>query len=309
MSENVYPAPQGAPTIDLNDLRTSGETVLRTVCLILTILTVLLCVVLGKAIVILLVFVLGLMLMSYIMLACIISDIRANGIKVGPDQLPDIHASVCRVSRTLGLDKVPEVYVVQAGGMLNAFATRFAFRRWVVFYSELVDACGDDTRELDMVMAHEVGHLALGHIMWMWLLLPARLVPFLGMAYSRACEYSADRCGQAGCGSGEAAYRGLLILAARGRYGREANIGAFIRQRDRCRGFWQTVIEWFSTHPWLTRRVEALAQFGRAWAAPPPVPTAPPHVPAAPPPVPVAPPPVPTEALPIEIDDDSAEGV
>jgi len=257
MSEEAYPAPRGAQTIDLADLRTSGETTLRVVCLIITLLVYVL------SMGILLVYVLGLVLMSYIMLACIISDIRANGIKVGPNQLPHIHASACRVSKAFGLDTVPEVYVVQAGGMLNAFATRFAFRRWVVFYSELVDACGDDTQELDMVMAHEVGHLALGHILWMWLLLPARLMPFLGTGYSRACEYSADRCGQVGCGSNEAAARGLLILATRGRYGREANIEAFIRQRDQCGGFWQTVIEWFSTHPWLTRRVEALAQFAR----------------------------------------------
>jgi Zn-dependent protease with chaperone function len=59
--------------------------------------------------------------------------------------------------------------------------------------------------------------------------------------------------------------RGLLILAAGGHYGRMASLEAFLKQRHEVDGFWQVVVGLFSTHPWLTHRVEAVSQM----AAPP----------------------------------------
>lgn len=253
--------PEGSRT-DLASLRTSAESVLRTVSLVFTILIYL---VLGVGTLGLgLIYIGFIMLGSYIMLAFMMAQVRGNGIRVGPDQLPQVYESAQRASRALGLPELPDVFIVQAGGVLNAFATRFAFRRYVVLYSDLVDACEGDPALLDMIMAHEIGHLALGHILWLWILLPSRLVPFLGTAYSRACEYSADRCGFAGCRSPAAAMRGLLILAAGGKQARMASLETFLRQQDEIRGFWQSFVELFSTHPWLTRRVAAIHEFAGA---------------------------------------------
>ncbi len=254
------PAHAAARVTDVSQLRTPGEAVLRVVCLIFSILFYVLFIVscVGACY-------LGFVLFgSYIALAFMITHVRGNGIKVAPDQLPQVYESARRASAALGLSEVPDVYVMQKGGILNAFATKFAFRRHVVLYSDLVDACGGSSAELDMVVAHEIGHLALGHITWNWILFPARFIPFLSQAYSRACEYSADRCGWAGCGDKAAATRGLLILAAGGKCGRGASLEAFLRQRNETRGFWQTVVEWLSTHPWLTRRVEAVHCLSRA---------------------------------------------
>jgi len=246
-------APGGALNVDA--LRLPSESALRTVCLIVAIL-----VYLALLVSIVGIIYLGIgVLVSYIALAVHMCGIRGNGIKAGPDQLPNVYDSARRAAQALGLAEVPDVYVIQAGGVLNAFATKWAFRRYVVLYSDLVDACGDHSAELDMIMAHEMGHLALGHITWHWILLPAMLVPFLSQAYSRACEYSCDRCGWTVCRDKVAASRGLLILAAGGNCARLASLEAFLRQRAEVEGFWQTVVEWLSTHPWLTRRVEALS--------------------------------------------------
>lgn len=253
-------APGEGGAIDLARMKTSGETTLRVVCLIFAILIYIPLVISCLGIIYLGSF----MLFSYLGLAFMMAHVRGNGIKVGPDQLPEVYESARRAAAAMGLAEVPDVYVIQAGGILNAFATKFAFRKYVVMYSDLVDACGDNTAELDMIMAHEIGHLALKHITWMWILFPTMLIPFLSQGYSRACEYSADRCGWAGCGNDEAAARGLLILAAGGKYARMASLEAFIRQRQEVSGFWQTVVEWFSTHPWLTRRVEALNLLSRS---------------------------------------------
>ncbi|MBM4019659.1 MAG: M48 family metallopeptidase, partial [Planctomycetes bacterium] len=245
-----------APGVDLDALRTDGERALRIVCLVFTVLIYLA----------LVAWILGiiyfgiLVLMGWIALAMRMCHVRGNGVRAGLDQLPHVHESARRAARSLGLEGVPDVYVIQEGGILNAFAAKWAFRRYVVVYADLVDACGDGSAELDMVVAHEMGHLALGHITWQWILLPSMFVPFLSQAYSRACEYSSDRCGWTACRDKQAAVRGLVILAAGGQCGRMASIEAFLRQRQETEGFWQTVIELFSTHPWLTRRAEAMQQ-------------------------------------------------
>ena len=247
-------APQLERVADVEALRTPGESTLRIVCLIISVSLGLILLLTCVGLVYLLIF----MLSSWIGLAFMTAHIKSRAILVTPAQLPEIHESARRVSTRLGLRAVPDVYVLQEQGWINAFATRFASRDYVVIYASLVEACGSNTLELDMVVAHEIGHLALGHITWQWLVFPAHFIPFLAQAYSRACEYSADRCGLAGCGDSAAAARGLLILAAGGRCARMANLEAFLRQGREIGGFWQTVLEWFSTHPWLTRRVEAL---------------------------------------------------
>ncbi|MBP7936531.1 MAG: M48 family metallopeptidase [Phycisphaerae bacterium] len=246
--------PQASESVDIESLRTAGESALRVVCLVVSILLTLLLLLSCFGIF----YLAGFMLTSWISLAFMMAHIKARAIQVTPAQLPEIHESACRVCAKLGLQMPPDVYVVQEQGWLNAFATRFASRDYVVLYAELVEACGSNTRELDMIVAHEIGHLALGHITWGWLLFPALFIPFLAQAYSRACEYSADLCGQAGCGDSAAAARGLLILAAGGRCARMASMATFLRQGQEVGGFWQTVIQWLSTHPWLTHRVQAL---------------------------------------------------
>jgi Zn-dependent protease with chaperone function len=92
---------------------------------------------------------------------------------VDEHQLPDIHRCVARASAALGLSETPETWVVQSDGVLNAFATKFFSRRFVVLYSPLLDAAeqlgsdgGGGPDEVDFVIAHEVGHLAAGHLRW-----------------------------------------------------------------------------------------------------------------------------------------------
>jgi Zn-dependent protease with chaperone function len=257
-STPIVQATAGAAEMDLSSLRSPNESLLRTVCLVFTI-------VISPLLLLLIIYVGIFVAISWIALAMHLCHVRGNGIKVGSDQLPKVYESARRAAKALGLAEAPDVYVIQEGGVLNAFATKWAFRSYIVLYSDLVDACGDDSGELDMIVAHEMGHLALKHITWHWILLPAMMVPFLSQAYSRACEYSADRCGWTGCRDKQAAMRGLIILAAGGHCGRMASLEAFLKQRNEVDGFWQIVVGLFSTHPWLTHRVEAVSRM----AAPP----------------------------------------
>jgi len=93
--------------------------------------------------------------------AYFLGSIRGQGLRVSERQLPELHARVVRLSQALNLARVPEVYVVQSGGALNAFATKLFSREYVILYSELIDSCHTDD-ELDFVIAHELGHHAAG---------------------------------------------------------------------------------------------------------------------------------------------------
>ena len=53
-------------------------------------------------------------------------SLRGNAVHVTPRQLPKVHEIAKRHAATLGLKKLPEVFVLQSNGMLNAFATRLA---------------------------------------------------------------------------------------------------------------------------------------------------------------------------------------
>jgi len=45
--------------------------------------------------------------------------------------------------------ELPDIYIVQSGGLLNAFATRFFGRHFVVLYSDIVEMI-EDNQEKDL---------------------------------------------------------------------------------------------------------------------------------------------------------------
>ncbi len=187
-----------------------------------------------------------------------VAHVRGNGVKVGPDQFPGLDEAVQRLSLKLGLRQVPEAYVMQAGGALNALATKFLRSNMIVLFSDLIEACGEDTAARDMIIAHELGHIRAGHLQMRGFLLPGHFVPFLGQALSRAREYTSDRYGLLGAGDRDGALLGLTILAAGPRCGRQVNRAALARQRTDINTGWMTIGEWLSTHPPLAKRVAAL---------------------------------------------------
>ena len=188
----------------------------------------------------------------------LVTHIRGNAVRLGPDQLPDLHRRVLELAAAAGLDPVPEAYVMEAGGSLNAFATRFLRSRMIVLHTDLLEACGDDEAARDMVIGHELGHIKSGHLRFVWLMAPGLLLPFLGSAYSRACEYSCDRWGSALCGDANGAVRGLAILAAGGKLARQVNLRSFVQQTTQLDTGWMTVGKWLSRYPPLCDRVAAL---------------------------------------------------
>jgi Zn-dependent protease with chaperone function len=187
-----------------------------------------------------------------------VTHLRGNAVRLGPSQFPDLYLRVKELAARAGLKYVPEAYILQAGGVLNALATKFLRSRMIVLYSDLLDACGDNQAARDMIIGHELGHLRAGHLQWIWFLLPGMATPFLGSAYSRAREYTCDRYGAALCNNRSGALTGLAILAAGGNHGPRVNLASLANQREDLNTGFMTLGKWLGTHPPLCDRIAAL---------------------------------------------------
>ena len=191
------------------------------------------------------------------------AQLLGNAIKVKEDQFPEIDRMVKEYSARLGLTKTPDVFIVNGEGMVNALAVRRLRGKYILLMSGLVDLLlsTGSLDELGAVLGHELGHHAMGHTSpWKSAFLaPSRLVPFLGAAYSRACELTADRVGMWLAGSKEAAVRGLTALACGSRVlTPRLNLASFLAQERELVGFFAFLNDLSSSHPRITRRVEEL---------------------------------------------------
>lgn len=193
-----------------------------------------------------------------------IAYIRANAIKVGPEQFPEINDSVIKYAKELQMKRVPDVFVMNGNGVLNAFAARLVFRQVLVLYSDLIEAliAEKDFKQLDAIIAHELGHHVLGHTgFWQWLLMPAELIPFLGLTLSRAREYSADRVMKGMMRDNDPCEKAFGKLACGKVLGARVNTDAYIKQYKNERGFFTWLAERLATHPHTPNRIRALRKF------------------------------------------------
>ncbi len=192
-----------------------------------------------------------------------VARLRKNAILLGERQFGDVHAMVNSMAAEMGMKELPEVYLVQEGGALNAFATKFLSRDFIAVYSEVFElayAQGEDA--LRFVLAHELGHIHRRHLRGRWKIIPGFIIPFLAMAYSRACEYTCDRYGKVyGKPSGN---QGLLVLAAGTALYGKVNEADVIRQAESERGFFMWLAEASASHPGLARRVKQFKEFSGA---------------------------------------------
>jgi len=186
------------------------------------------------------------------------AHLRAETVKVDEQQLPRLHATLVEVCAQLGITQIPALYVQQAGGVLNAFATRFSGRNFVVVYSDMLESFGPDSVEMRFILGHELGHLKSNHILKLVLLAPGIFMPLIGPAYLRACEASCDRHGAFVAGDIDGAVRAMLTLGGGRSQGRSLDAPAFARQHRDDRGFFISWHELTSAYPTLSQRVKNL---------------------------------------------------
>ena len=186
------------------------------------------------------------------------AHLRSEAVQVNEQQLPRLYAAYREVCAKFNLTEPPDLYVVQAGGALNAFAARHAGRSFVVVFSDIVDALGADSAEMKFILGHEIGHLRSRHILKQILLAPGLITPLLGPAYRRSWETSCDRYGAFAAQDLTASMRAMMVLAGGKDHAKELQAGPFADQHYLERGFFVSLHELSSTYPTLSKRVTDL---------------------------------------------------
>lgn len=189
-----------------------------------------------------------------------------NSVKVTERQYPEIDRIAKAYSAELGMSKSPEIFIENGNGTVNAFAVRQLSKKYVILKSDLVDLMLKRGRmvELSTIIGHELAHHAAGHTAFLRnvLIWPGRIIPFLGGAYGRACELTADRIGLALTGDLQAAQNALIAITSGSQsLADQTDIEAFIRQENDIPSVMGFVHKVFSSHPRMTRRVIELQNY------------------------------------------------
>lgn len=185
-----------------------------------------------------------------------ISHLRGSAVCIGKEQCPDLYEQIEAACRKVGLATVPDAYLLNSNGVLNALATRFLGRNFLVLYADIVNALDDRPGAVSFYIGHELGHIRRGHVAWGPLLAPGKIFPLIGFGYRRAQEYTCDLHGLACCPSLEDAQRALVVLAAGKRRWKTLNLAAYSEQVKMTGGFWMSFHEITSDYPWLVKRLE-----------------------------------------------------
>lgn len=188
----------------------------------------------------------------------LVAYMKGNGICVSETQFHDVFEMYCDMARNLGLKKIPPLFVLQNGGLLNAFAIRLSGKNYIAIYSDVFSLYKSGIEAVKFVLAHELGHVARGHNQKRFWTFPSSIIPFLTAAYSRACEYTCDNIG-GGFISGETdRLQGLLLLAGGKDIYKEIDIENYLETAKQNRSFSVKLVNMFASHPYLPERIENL---------------------------------------------------
>lgn len=200
---------------------------------------------------------------------------KANAVRVSESQYPWIHERTLRVCEVLDLEKVPEVYVSQTP-VVNAGAVGMG-DPFIVLNSSMLEILTRD--ETEAVLAHEVGHILSGHVLYRTLLLLLlRLVqfrfPLAGIAalpilvalleWYRKSELSSDRAAVLAMQEPRVVMSALMKLAG-GTRGESLDLDEFLVQSDEYReggdlldSVYKVLNAIGATHPFAVVRVAEL---------------------------------------------------
>jgi Zn-dependent protease with chaperone function len=191
-----------------------------------------------------------------------ISHLRGNAVELSDRQFPDLYTQYREAGQKVGMDDLPTAYVMMSDGVLNAMATRFLRRHYVVVYSSVIDALRSKPEALRFYFGHELAHIKRGHLKLGWLRWPASILPLLGAGYRRAQEYTCDLHGLAASNSRGDALAALGVLASGGEKLAQLNFDSFIEQQRLAGGFWMSYHELTNDYPWLCKRLAHVAAAG-----------------------------------------------
>lgn len=194
-------------------------------------------------------------------------------VRVTERQFPSLHALARDAAATLDVP-VPEVYVANSP-IMNAYTFGLEGDAYIVLHSALVDAFTET--ELRFVIGHETGHIQNKHVVYgTTLILLQRMAQlFIGPlvlpavvalnAWYRRAEITCDRAGLLCSHDLEASSRTFVKLAVGStKLAEEVDVEEFLAQHEDNRASVGRYTEVFSSHPFLPKRIKALAAFAES---------------------------------------------
>ena len=184
---------------------------------------------------------------------------------ITPRQYPEVYERVISFSAGFGLEEIPDAYMVQEGGVLNAFASKHHRTNYLRINADIFEVGTLDTRPrprdqevLDFIIGHELGHIAASHVTYWYTLVSGLMsyIPLLGAALSRAKEFTADNYGCKVAPGG--AHRGIMLLAGGKYLYRTVDPAQFAERAQSDRGLFLWFANALSSHPILTKRLAAV---------------------------------------------------
>jgi Zn-dependent protease with chaperone function len=188
----------------------------------------------------------------------LIAVVKGNGIAITERQFPEVHALYCAMGEELGLKKLPRLFLIQEGGLLNAFAIRFSGKNYIAIYSEVFSLISSDLESVKFVLGHELGHVSRRHLSKRFWTFPSSIVPFLTAAYSRSCEFTCDNIGKGL--APDASATGLLVLAAGPHLYRKVNYDSYLEDARENNTAAVRFMRLFMSHPYLPERIGNLRE-------------------------------------------------
>jgi Zn-dependent protease with chaperone function len=204
----------------------------------------------------------------------------ANAVRVGPTQRPQLDALLTEVLASLDWKERPQLYVTQSP-ILNAAAVGFD-KPFIVVNSAALEHLSID--EQRVIIAHEVGHIMSGHVLYRTVAMIIMYVglgglPFLAAAvlfpfqlalleWYRKSELSSDRAALLAVQDRRAVMMTFLKLAGGRDYGDTIDLDDFMRQAaeyetqgDVWDRIWQVINTVFRDHPFNTVRAGELQRW------------------------------------------------
>lgn len=186
---------------------------------------------------------------------------RTMSIRITEKNFPEVYERIQLYAKRLDMKKVPEVYIIQQNGILNAFSSFIVRKQYIEIFADIFEVAYREHEDLDaisFILAHEMAHIKYKHATFGYQMkvLYAGRIPIIGSTASRAREYSCDRLAQKV--TGVDGIDAMFSLIAGKHLYKKVDKEDYLEYAKSVKGFFVWWYNLLADHPVMTKRIPAL---------------------------------------------------